>query len=456
MKIKFFSLLALSFTLGIPSVSWAGPKYLYVADSGADRIFRKDLETGELLSLLTNDQLVQSPIGVALIEGVNRIYWTQSSGQTPTRIGQATLKGENVSFYTPQTAGSNALDLNSDAPLRALFWIQTMPIAQIRAFDITTQTETAFTLPNSQLGPKAIDIDESNGDVYYVDDSVFKIKKIDADGEVTVITNASVASDLALDLPNNKIYWVDLNTNQIKYTSVGNTTSSPQILLPNFNTSPRGLVIDTSSSPSILYWSDDFGAVYKYPLNNSTSPQSIINREDGLVNPRGLALGKALPLTNNTVIEEAPQVAVDNSTREVTLTFEDFGTPVLESATLAATTDALAATNLKVRYIANVTNKTNNLIKKIVTKNTSATFKLAPGTYTAKYKASIVKNVSAEKKAAKTAKLSTEIAILKSKTQTIARKNKIQSKKAALKLAGFKTKSSTEFSPETAEFQVID
>jgi hypothetical protein len=456
MKIKFFSLLALSLTLGIPSISWAGPKYLYVADSGADRIFRKDLETGELISLLTNDQQVQSPIGVALIESVNRIYWTQWNGKAPASIGEATLKGENVSFHTPQTAGSNALDLNSDAPLKALYWIQTIPTYQIRAFDITTQTETAFTPPSSQTGPKAIAVDESNGDVYYVDSSVFKIKKKDADGKVTVIANASMASDLALDLPNNKIYWTDLNTNQIKFTTVGNTTSAPQVLLPNFNSLPMGLVIDSSSSPSILYWSDGYNAVYRYPLNNSINPELIIEDGDGIISPRGLALGKALPLTNNTVIEEAPQVTVDNSTRKVTLTFEDFGTPVLESATLAATTDALAATNLKVRYIANITNKTNNLVKKIVTRNTSATFKLAPGTYTAKYKASIVKNVSAAKKAARTEKLNSEIATLKSKTQTIARKNRIQSKKAALKLAGFKTKSSTEFSPETAEFQVAD
>lgn len=455
MKLSSVVLLLALCTLGFASTSFAGPKYLYFADSGADRIFRLDLGSGALISLLTNDQQVQSPQGVALIEGLNKIYWSQSGAESPTRIGEATLKGENVNFYTPQTANSDALDINSDSPLRALYWIQSSPVAAIRTLDATTKTESSFIAGTSQIGPKAIAVDESNGDVYYVDDSNFEIKKKDADGNITPIANASVASDLALDIPNNRIYWTDINTNQIKFTKLDGTMSAPQVLLPNFTSFPRGLIIDSSSSPSILYWSDDLGSIYKYTLDHSTIPETILIGQ-GIINPRGLALGKALPLTEDTVIEQPPVVDVNSSTREVTLTFEDFGTPVLESATLAATTETLAAVNLKVRYIANVTNKTNNLIKKIVTKNTTATFKLAPGTYTAKYKAAIVRNISAAKKSEKTAKLNAAIGELKSKPQTIARKNKIQSKKAALKLAGFKTKSSTEFSPETDEFVVVE
>ncbi len=132
--------------------------------------------------------------------------------------------------------------------------------------------------------------------------------------------------------------------------------------------------------------------------------------------------------------------------------FEDFSTPILESTSLGAT--VAAAVSLSTKYVATIKETSTNVIRKVITKNTSATVKLPPGTYTANYKAVILSPLSTAKKETKRNTILAAIANLKKKAATVENGNKIRARRASLKLAGFKVKDESSVSPDTDPFTV--
>jgi hypothetical protein len=437
------------------SSAFSQAKFLFVADAGANAIFRVNLDGSGVIYFLTNDFVpgLSGPEGVVVYEDINRIYWTEPAN---SRIGEATLQGNFIAYHNVQTPNANPTDIGINTLTNKIFWTESSPTFAIKRFNISNMAESTFLESNGQGGPQCIAVDSENNDIYYIDDLEGKIKKKNLQSTSTVFTGVANGPyyDLTINPANNRIYWIEAGNFDIKFANLDGTSSTSATLAPNIYKTPRGLALENTPQGSYLYWSNVDGTIKQFYLDAGVAPivNTIASSNDGLSLPRGLALSKAPPLTDDTVILYPPQVAVDNTTNEVTLSFEDFSSPIVESSFGPMT--ALAASSLSTKYIATITNKTNNIIKKVVTKNTSATVKLPSGTYTAKYKALILSPVSASKKAQKKATLKEAIANLQKKPNTIANGNKIRAKKANLKLVGFKVEGTSSESPETEEFTV--
>jgi hypothetical protein len=429
----------------------AQQKYLYVADSGANKIFRVAVDGSGASVFL--DNTFQSPEGVTLVENKNRIYWSNPSSSI---IGIGNLQGSILASYTVSSGTGTPTDINADVFREKLYWSESSNSASIQRYDLSTSTEdTFYTLPNS-TGVQGLAVDEESGDIYFADGYNLAIKKKSATGALTTIFSGIQAGpfyDVAISLVLGKVYWIESGLTRIQSANLDGSSTSATTVESNVNA--RGLALDESTTPLVLYFSVDNGIVFRKQLNGiSGTPVVLANSTSGLINPRHLVLGKAPPLTGDTVITQPPAVSVDNNTNEVTFTFEEFSSPILNSALAASIPGKSAITTTSIRYIASVTNKSNNLIRKIVSKNTTATAKFAPGTYTVKYKALIVSPVSAVKKAAKQKAINADIAALQKQPATIANGNKIRAKKALLKIAGVRVRESTNISPESEEFTV--
>lgn len=445
-------MLGLILALG-PEYSFAQIKYLYVADSGANKIFRIALD-GSGASVFLDNAAVQSPEGVTLIESKNRIYWTEPASSL---VGIGDLQGNFLASYNISSGTGTPTDINSDTGGNKLYWSESGNFSSVQRYNLNTSVEDSFfTLPNA-TGVQGITVDDESGDVYFADGYLLSIKKKSADGTTTSTIFSGIQGgpfyDVAISHVLGKVYWIEYGSTRIQSANLDGTSATATTLVSNVTA--RGLALDESTTSIGLYYSVDTGIVYRKPLNGlSGSPVVVANSTAGLVSPRHIVLGKAPPLTEDTVLTQPPAVSVDNTVNEVTLTFEEFSSPILNSAMAAHIPGKAALGTTSIRYFASITNKSNNLIRKIVSKNTTATAKLPPGTYTAKYKALIVSPVSASKKAAKQNKIKADIASLEKNPATIANGNKIRLKKALLKIAGVRVRESTNVSPESDEFTV--
>ena len=428
----------------------AQPKFLYVSDPGANKIFKVALDGSGTSVFLDN----QTPEGITLVESKNRIYWSDSAAGV---IGIGDLQGNFIASYSTSSGTGAPADLNSDTAREKLYWSESGNFSSIQRYNLTSLVEDSFHTIPSAFGAQGFAVDEESGDVYFADGYLLALKRKSADGLTTSNIFSGIQAgpfyDVAISLTLGKVYWIESGLTRIQSAELNGSSTSAITVASSV--SARGLAVDESSSPPYLYYSLDNGTIWKQALSGvATTPVVIANTTSGLVTPRHIVLGKAPPLTEDTVLTQPPAVSVDNNTNEVTFTFEEFSSPILNAAMAARIPGKAALAATSIRYFASVTNKTNNLIRKIVSKNTTATTKLPPGTYSVKYKALIVSSVSATKKAEKQNRIKAEIAKLQKNPATIANGNKIRTQKALLKIAGVRVRESTNVSPESEEFTV--
>ncbi len=396
--------------------------------------------------------MVQAPHGLALDIDQRTIYWTEP---TNGAIGTSSLDGTTHSYVF--TGNGTPEDLDIDPKVGKLYWLDSNGLSTIKRADLDGQNEQTLFTSISMVGVESFALDSENGDIYFVDSGDTKVKRMNLDGsnitDVFTGTAGTTLPDIAVDSTNGVVYWIEGALTRIRSALSDGSSTTATTVVSNVNAT--SLTIDATGTNPILYYAVQSGEVFSLDLSSpGANPTLILDTSNGLNRPLGLVLGEPPPLTSDTTISDAPAVAVNDSEDKVTLTFEDFGTPILDEAATNGSSLKLVGSTPVVRYVATVTNKSNNLVRRVVSKNSSTTIKLKPGTYSANYKAHAVVGVSQSKKVAKQTKIINQIKKLQLKPPTVNNKNKIQDKKVNLKLSGVKIKTTTNTSPESAEFTI--
>lgn len=331
-----FLIFAGSFGKTAPAPTEPAPKpagKIYWTDSGTgnpnpmqdDKIQRADFDGSNVETLLTFQNFLRLPMGIALDVVGGKMYWTDA---TRDRIRRANLDGSGVedilntrtfggqSLPGPATTPRDvALDLTSDPP--KMYWVDAgranLEEGKIQRVNLDGSSPEAL-VTTGLVNPQSIALDVAGGKMYWTDSGTGgqnalendKIQRANLDGSnvetlLTFQNQLRVPRGIALDVAGGKMYWTDIFTDRIRRANLDgsgielviNTRTIGGQSLPGPATTPRDIALDLTSDPPKIYWVDagnmnvSNGRISRANLDGS-SPEALIT--SGLVNPQGIAL----------------------------------------------------------------------------------------------------------------------------------------------------------------------
>lgn len=243
---------------------------------------------------------VRRPQGVALDVAGGKVYWASGNGATGNRIVAGNLDGSG----TPVVLFDNASD--------------------------------------GVFAPWGIAVDVSNSLVYWgeapgtAQNNRIRVGNLDGSGSPTDLFDTATDGldyplEIALDVSNNKIYWVegDPGTLAGRMIKVGNLDGSgtPTILFDNPTDGldfPVGIALDVPNAK--VYWTDiDTNKIQVGNLDGSGSPTDLFDAADGIMAPTGLALelsmGPPATVASAGIVGSLSQ-AYDDGFGDWTITFD--------------------------------------------------------------------------------------------------------------------------------------
>ncbi|XP_070174673.1 low-density lipoprotein receptor-related protein 4-like isoform X2 [Littorina saxatilis] len=180
-------------------------------------IFRIDPET--ISNYRVNMSItLDNPIAVDYDPVEGRIYWTESSRYF-NRIRSSNLDGSNVkTVYSSFLVA--VLDGIAVDPLSRLIFYTDAGNNRIAMVTMSTPHQRKIVASSQVEKPRAIVLDTANGVVYWTDWAApAKIERANYDGSgrrTLVNLELVYTNGLAIDVPNNKLYWVDAGTNRVE------------------------------------------------------------------------------------------------------------------------------------------------------------------------------------------------------------------------------------------------
>jgi len=212
---------------------------VYWTDKDRALIQRRFLAGGPAVTLLTGDQGLQQPYGLAIDRLRNRLYWANA--------------GETGAIYSARLDGTDIKVLVS---------------------------ELAF--------PADLALNAAAGHLYWTDQTKGVIQRLDLEnGEVeTVLSNLSQPYYLALGVREGMIYWTEFKNSIIRRARLDGTDS--QIVVRGLQRA-RDIAVDPIARK--LYWADrDAAKIQCMSLDGQGSKRDLFTSADGLMRPHGLAL----------------------------------------------------------------------------------------------------------------------------------------------------------------------
>ena len=306
---------------------------IYWTDSGTggsnplqdDKIQRANLDGSNVETLLTYDNALRFPRGIALDVAGGKMYWTDASVDS---IRRANLDGSDIELVIdtraiggqllegPATTPRDvALDLTSDPP--KMYWVDAgranLEEGKIQRANLDGSSPEAL-VTTGLVNPQSIALDVAAGKMYWTDSGTGgpnglqddKIQRANLDGSnvETLLTYDNflrVPRGIALDVAGGKMYWTDIVRDRIRRANLDGTEPEDILNTRTFGgqslggpaTAPRDIALDLTSDPPKMYWVDagtgnvDNGKLWRANLDGS-SPEALVT--SGLVNPQGIAL----------------------------------------------------------------------------------------------------------------------------------------------------------------------
>ena len=242
---------------------------------------------------------------------VSPIYWTDNG---TNKIQRADLDGSDVEDLVT-TGLSTPLGIALDVAEDKMYWTDVgndrIKRADLDGSNVETLIETRkLVTPNltgSATNPQGIALDLVNDKMYWIDSGTLntadgKIQRADLDGsnvEDLVTTGLTNPYGIALDVDGNKIYWTDWNTDKIQRADLDG--SNVEDLITTGLITPRDIALDLGNNK--MYWTDAGNDLIKRANLNGSNVETLVETRK-LVTPNlaGTAttpLGIALDLGNN-------------------------------------------------------------------------------------------------------------------------------------------------------------
>jgi hypothetical protein len=212
--------LGLFLTCWLPAAPTRAQTRLYLAESAYNdpklkTMFLDGSAPQELIAPPASDWL---PVGLDYDPVAAKIYWTH--GGTPGLIRRADADGSNQQLLL--SGLNNPRGLSLDTLNGWMYWSESQPEGNAmglirRAHLDGTGVQTIYTLTPydpafSYVGMPSVD--PANGYVYFCAANEIRRVKLDGTGSVqTVVRGVNTAVAVALDVSNNRIYFLDSNTN---------------------------------------------------------------------------------------------------------------------------------------------------------------------------------------------------------------------------------------------------
>ncbi len=268
---RFLAVLAFlaSFLLPVTSLQ---ADLVFFSDKDTRTIHRMNLDGSGFTTILSAPTL-QDPRGLAVDPFTQTLYFADSDTHS---IRSANFDGSNV--QTLYSGLSTPSDVEIDLTNGHLYWADRNS-GEIKRGDLAGATPAVTVLRMSSTEPYYLDLDIPNGHIYWAenDQSVIRRTNFDGAGTVFAVTSGDRIRDLVVDAPNNHIYWNDRDDSEL-YLSELNTGDFLGSVYSDGDGlgTPHGLALDNMNG--WLYWTDT-GAnagVFRAPANG-TGPIQTLN-----------------------------------------------------------------------------------------------------------------------------------------------------------------------------------
>ena len=284
-------LAAFALALGVASLAHAdGPvNRIYVADPGVDKIQKVGLDGSNLEDILTTDP--GGPNSVEFDVANGKMYWSVG---IPGQIHRANLDGseaEDLILGLP-SARSLRLDLQNGK----MYWIETSTSSSgfprfIKRANLDGTSIEVITSTFARY--EALDLDIPGGKIYVADSGADRILRLNTDGTgtqtlVQIPDESRAPRDIALDLTNNKIYWITVANGALSGFRRANLdgTNIERLLLDG---DPNRIAVDPAAEK--LYWTNGRLKRVRSANFDGTGVQDILTNLNG---SSGFVIGVSL------------------------------------------------------------------------------------------------------------------------------------------------------------------
>ena len=295
--------------IGTPSTTPPAHMYWTIADPGASRIQRSDLNGANVEDLVTTG--LSLPGGIALDMAGGKMYWADWG--FPTGIYRANLDGSNFEAVVP---GLNnppwgiALDTESSK----MYWTMSSiggDDGEIRHADL--DGSNVQTLVTGLYWPRHITVDTAGGKIYWTIavPGASRIQRANLDGsqvEDLVTTGLISPVGITVDTAASKMYWTDSGATGIYRANLDG--SNVEALITRLHVNPWGIAVDAAGDK--MYWTmssigGDDGEIRRADLGGA-NVQTLVT---GLHWPQYIALG--IEQTGGSIITFNPNEIEDQT-----------------------------------------------------------------------------------------------------------------------------------------------
>ena len=221
-------------------------------------LHRVDLDGGNMETPVP--VLLRSPIGIAVDEKNQKIYWADSRTR---KIQRANFDGTNIEDIIAAKSGLPYY-VDVDTSVGKLYWTDTH-IIQRSNLD-GTGVEEIVTWQDGVQWPRGIAVDEKEGKIYWADSDTRKIQRSNLDGtEIENLVTEGLRNPLkvAVDPIAGKIYWTDIGT--IFRADLDGKNVEETVVGLDF---PSAIVVDSVAEK--LYWTEwKTGKIHRSDLDGA-------------------------------------------------------------------------------------------------------------------------------------------------------------------------------------------